>query len=796
MTSEHFYGQVDGSFPIEQSAIGDDGQHLIDHKLWFSIEPSSLPSDADLFFRKLLKRAPILSDLQIFPALKPGIFAKQFNRFSDMRRLIQFLTIKNLRVEIPINKDYFSTRSLYAVSIRLDKKALGYSSSELEKMLLVPTPSMILADPKSEMRLYYLLEYCDESEFEDIPVDEIQREFNRHLFLSAHSGVDPSMPLPGSLCQSPLGVDEQSFWSTISFGDIYSPDSLLAALKDCISNSPDLQYFSLDRQAKTQQVVSLKSYSYQDVMRSYESLEDVYTPSAYLCSLRLFYSLVAALVAISPRDGSAVKDLLISWQVDIPPLFLHDAQKIATSCQELAQCYWALVDNLVLDDPAYASESSCLDNQSAPALTPALPPESLPNITSGETVTRHAKDDLAKLKEYTLQVCSDSDIDPMDQLTLVRAYAKTLSTSFDLSYLQQQILQSVRQIHGTSDGIGIERPVDFSPVPWLWEKVFIQKAANLLVAHPKCGKTSLVISFIQALLEGETSFLDFPVYRTYDPSVLIVGTDQPESDWGRMLAAANLLTESNHLRPGIVDLYTATNPLHLDTPGIQKIISYAKEHPGLIIFLDSLAACTLPLGIDENSSQAVIPIMRLINEVSVFDSTIIIVHHSSKSSFAQSASSASRGTSAIPAAMSQIISLERFCPEDAKPETGDNRLVLKTQGRAGSPIKQIIQRTESGWINLGCGERTALIQKQNNIIEELTDRQRAVYSLLEDRWNAGEHPTTAEHVKESLPGLFVGADPDRSIRSVFEQLHRKKLATPRLSTKPTQWCLNVIQVCD
>lgn len=790
MTSDKFYGQLYRHFPFEPLALDADKKHLADHELWLSIEPHTLHADADLFFKKILKRAPGFHDLQIFPRLKTGVFTSRFPIISDMRMLIQFLTIKNMRVEIGANKEYFSSRSLYAAVIRLNKEAYNYSPSQLEKMLLIPAPSMVLCDDeKQEMRFYYFLNYADENEFVDNPVDMVQLALNNHLFLKVQCGAGSSIPLPGSLCSlsEDTGQNKQCIWSVSFLGGTYSAGALITELNKCASSCPELQFFPGSKKIDKRITKISSNRSTSDVIRAYKALEDNYRPSAYICSLFLFYSLLAALYAAGLRNKSELTAMLNHWQVEIPSILLSDSRKLSLSYGELASYFWEIAGRFAFIEADSCLPSSTFHQHPASSYRPEFPRETSADLALEATTIRHAKDDVARLKEYTLQVCSDSEIDPMDHLTLVRAYARSLSISFDTQYLQQQILQSVRQIHGTSEGIGTERPIDFSPVPWLWDKILIQKTANLLVAHPKCGKTSLIISFISALLDGDDSFLGFHIYRSIRPAVLIVGTDQPESDWGRMLSAANLLTDSNHLRPGLVDLYTATNPLHLDTQGIQRIVSYAKEHPGLIIFLDSLAACTLPLGIDENSSQAVIPVMKLINEVSVFESTIIIVHHSSKSSFSQSASSASRGSSAIPAAMSQIISLERFCPEDAKPETGDNRLVLKTQGRAGSPIKQIIQRTDKGWINLGCGDRMALIQKQNQVIEDLTDRQKAVYLLLEERWNDGEKPTTTDDVKQSLPDYFKGIDHERSIRSVFEQLLRRKLVKSLANTKPTQW---------
>ena len=63
--------------------------------------------------------------------------------------------------------------------------------------------------------------------------------------------------------------------------------------------------------------------------------------------------------------------------------------------------------------------------------------------------------------------------------------------------------------------------------------------------------------------------------------MLLVGTDQPENDWARMLRDAQLLDASLRMLPTIVGLYTAGTPLHLDEEGIELIASHAEDNPSL-----------------------------------------------------------------------------------------------------------------------------------------------------------------------------------------------------------------------
>ena len=66
-------------------------------------------------------------------------------------------------------------------------------------------------------------------------------------------------------------------------------------------------------------------------------------------------------------------------------------------------------------------------------------------------------------------------------------------------------------------------------------------AVNLFIASQKVGKTSLLIAAIAAWNRGET-FLG-KQFHGECPPVLIVGSDQPQSDWGRMLQKVGLVSE-------------------------------------------------------------------------------------------------------------------------------------------------------------------------------------------------------------------------------------------------------------
>ncbi len=299
---------------------------------------------------------------------------------------------------------------------------------------------------------------------------------------------------------------------------------------------------------------------------------------------------------------------------------------------------------------------------------------------------------------------------------------------------------------------------------------------NLLTGLPKTGKTSLLLALIGAWRRGEPSFLGHRLVGPCPP-VLIVGTDQPESDWGRMLREVGLLGEGGEILPTIVGLFHKGKPLHLDCEGIERIVSYAAKHSGLLILLDSISACTSSLGLDENSAEIVEPINDLMEAISPHGATMVAIHHSSKGRQGESASLASRGSTALPAAASQVIALARLASPPAGPP--ERRVLLKTEGRGGMPQQFLIERTEEGWISHGDAEAVAQAQALQEAEEKLNDRQADALEAVRERWRAGELRTDANALGQAL-GLC--GEHARKARSTLEQLARKGLLQWRLET--------------
>jgi hypothetical protein len=293
-----------------------------------------------------------------------------------------------------------------------------------------------------------------------------------------------------------------------------------------------------------------------------------------------------------------------------------------------------------------------------------------------------------------------------------------------------------------------DQPLSLAPTPWLLVGIIMAGALNLIVALPKVGKTAWVLGFLGAWIHGQQTFLGCDLPATPCPPVLIIGTDQPENDWGRMLAQFGLLDHNRRMNARIIGLFTAGRPLHLDAEGIDRITGYAEQHPGLLVLIDSLHACISPLGLKEESAEVAEPVRDLMCALDPHGATVLLIHHASKGRANDGAVAASRGSTALPAVASQTISLTRLqTGSGGQPGSKERRLVIKTEGRGGMPQELLIERTDAeGWICHGDAATALEEQAREQARERLTDRQQSVMRLLIDRATAGEITTVSDVV--------------------------------------------------
>jgi hypothetical protein len=370
------------------------------------------------------------------------------------------------------------------------------------------------------------------------------------------------------------------------------------------------------------------------------------------------------------------------------------------------------------------------------------------------------------------------------RLIHLREAAEATDLTIRDAELKRLLVEARRSTLGTFEPI-TDRPLSLAPTPWLWEGLVMPEAFNLLLALPKVGKTSLALEAIGAWANGSPGFLGQQFHGACPP-VLLVGTDQPENDWARMLKSARLLTPGGRLAlPPIVGLFTAGNPLHLDEEGIERITESAEEHPGLLVVVDSYHACCRTLGISENDAEMADPVLALLESIAPHKGTLLVVHHANKAGAGGGAAVASRGTSALPTAASQIIQLHRMA--QANPAGApDKRIVLKTEGRGGAPLQLLIERRDEGWYLHGDADEVMEAQRLQEVEAKLQDRQAEALEAVRDQYEQDQQPMDAASLAKRLHLGGKGCrDGERKARSTLDQLTRHGLLVAENQTTET-----------
>jgi hypothetical protein len=359
----------------------------------------------------------------------------------------------------------------------------------------------------------------------------------------------------------------------------------------------------------------------------------------------------------------------------------------------------------------------------------------------------------------------------LDRLPVLRERASQLDLPLRDGELSKLVWEARRALTAPAEALSTGDLLDFTPIPWCWEGLLMREAINLLIAAPKVGKTSLLIAAIAAWYRGE-SFLGKQFYGECPP-VLIVGSDQPQSDWGRMLQKEGLVSEERRLLAPIVGLFHSGTPLSLDPEGIEKIATYAKEHPGLLVVIDSYARCVASLGLSERDAEIAGPLADLQEAVAPYGATIVGIHHANKGGH-ESASMASRGSSALPALASQLVHLTRL--EQGQEGSMGGKRMLTTEGRGGAPEKMLLELSEEGqWLFRGDGDALLQEQERQRTIGALNDRQASALEHVEETWEESEGRIgLSATVLASLMELR-GADPSRVARRLLEQLRERGL---------------------
>ena len=361
---------------------------------------------------------------------------------------------------------------------------------------------------------------------------------------------------------------------------------------------------------------------------------------------------------------------------------------------------------------------------------------------------------------------SDCEIQSKDRIVYLRDKAKNLGLNLRDSEIRAKIWEGRKRSKGLVTMLAPDMEINAPQEVWLVEDLIMKSDTNLLIASPKVGKTTLVIDLIGKWSRGvEDSYLG-KKFIGKCPPVFIVGTDMPRSRWlpllNRFGLAERIGKDKWKLLNPIVGLFTQNESLHLDDSGLSRIGELVSKHEGCLLLIDSYSKVVAPLGVKEADASFAGPIGDLQEVVAPFRVTTIVIHHSGKQSLGSGAVMASRGSTALPAAVSQVINLKWFNRDENRQ---DKRILLETEGR-GMSLEAIILQTQYGFETEGNATDVIEKQKEKEKIARLQDSQAEVFEEVKDR---RPQEVTSGDIKNALR---IG---DRSALRSLRALERKGL---------------------
>lgn len=381
------------------------------------------------------------------------------------------------------------------------------------------------------------------------------------------------------------------------------------------------------------------------------------------------------------------------------------------------------------------------------------------------------KDDLKALASAAERIYCDKEIPPQERLVHLRHVARELDITLRDTELQRYIWDVRRKLAGAIEGYNPDDIIETPDQKWLLDGLLLAGDANLVVGLPKANKTTFVLSALGAIYNGDRQFLGKDLAEDLPP-LFIAGTDQPGHIWQQFLQRSGLADAAGRRSPHIIKMFTRERPIHLTPEGIDVMVQAAEEHPGMIFFLDSYSTLTRPLQLEENSPSFADPFIDFCEAVAPYGATPIFIHHAGKGGQGKSATFSSRGTTALPAAASQLVDVARLNADDDR----DKRRIIKTEGRLAEPIKILATfNGDDGWTHHGDAEQVELAKQLDEAEDKLNDRQFSALELMRDRW-----AQSLEISQADLDGLkeFKGTDRNNR-RRILDQLTRKGLATSR-----------------
>ena len=113
------------------------------------------------------------------------------------------------------------------------------------------------------------------------------------------------------------------------------------------------------------------------------------------------------------------------------------------------------------------------------------------------------------------ELVSDQTIDPMDYVPLLRTKLGDSKLKYSESDIRRYIRSALNLYNGRKDIISAGHQIDRREEEWIWRGVIMRQATNMVFAHPKVGKTRLMLAMLSDFVKGRGGFAGL-AYKTFN----------------------------------------------------------------------------------------------------------------------------------------------------------------------------------------------------------------------------------------------------------------------------------------
>ena len=281
------------------------------------------------------------------------------------------------------------------------------------------------------------------------------------------------------------------------------------------------------------------------------------------------------------------------------------------------------------------------------------------------------------------------------------------------------VLQEVRNLSallreevGQKRNLGFETGPEFAAAAqektdWIVRGLIAQGAITELGAKVKLGKTTLVLSLIRAVLDGNT-FLDQPTRKT--PVVYL--TEQPRTSFLQAMERANLVDRTDFM----VLLHTKTRGRSWPEI-VAAAVDECKRVRASLLIIDTLAQFAGLTGDRENNSGDAMEAMAPLQMAATEGIGVIVIRHERKSG--GDVGDSGRGSSAFAGVVDIVLSLRK--PEGNCPKT--RRLLQSLSRFSETPADLLIELIDGDYVALGEPAETALKDAKDAIFAMVSENE-------------------------------------------------------------------------